>query len=254
MIGIRDFGWRLGNQMFQIAAAIGVAEKYGDKVAFPQWDYAKYFNGDFTPVDFNPNSVYVQNEFHYNPIPYKEDMAIQGYFQSEKFFGHCKKKIRSIFSIKDEIVNKVRLDRDRIMFGNSGRLTAIHVRRGDYLKYPDHHPQQTENYYRSSIGKFPTIDNQYGQKFIVFSDDPEWCGQQDMFLNMEICVLTDDIETLALMTLCDDFIIGNSSYSWWGAWLGQSVNKTVIAPKTWFGPAYAHWNTKDVYCEDWIKL
>lgn len=248
MIGIRDFGWRLGNQMFQIAAAVGLAEKYGDKVAFPQWDYAKYFNGDFTPVDFNPNSVYVQNEFHYNPIPYKEDMAIQGYFQSEKFFGHCKKKIKSVFSFEDKLKENASEFNRYLCPDGENRICAIHVRRGDYLKYPDHHPQQNLNYYKNAM-------QQMGNRiFLLFSDDIDWCKEQEVFSECVLFRGLDDWFSLAVMTDCDDFIIANSSYSWWGAWLGSNPTKKVIAPKTWFGPAYASWNTKDIYCEGWIKL
>ena len=56
------------------------------------------------------------------------------------------------------------------------------------------------------------------------------------------------------MSLCNNNIIANSSFGWWGAWLIENPNKKVIAPKMWFGPAYADKNTKDLYCPDWIVL
>jgi len=56
---------------------------------------------------------------------------------------------------------------------------------------------------------------------------------------------------LCLMSLCSHAIIANNSMSWWGAWLRSNPNKKVIEPKMWFGPAYSHNNTKDLYCEDW---
>ena len=54
---------------------------------------------------------------------------------------------------------------------------------------------------------------------------------------------------LYLMSQCDDFIIANSTFSWWGAWLANRGK--VIAPKKWFGPNNSHLNTKDLYPEHW---
>ena len=57
---------------------------------------------------------------------------------------------------------------------------------------------------------------------------------------------------LYLMSRCRDFIIANSSFSWWGAWLAD-YNK-VIAPTKWFGPNNADKNTRDLFCSDWITI
>jgi len=54
-----------------------------------------------------------------------------------------------------------------------------------------------------------------------------------------------------LMSMCDDFIIANSSFSWWGAWLGNKGE--VVAPKQWFGKGLDH-DTKDLYCSNWRIL
>lgn len=248
MIGIRDFGWRLGNQMFQIAAAVGLATMYGDEVAFPQWDYAKYFKGDFTPKEMTPSVIYQQPAFHYAPIDYQPDMAIAGYFQSEKFFGNCKKKIKEIFSFKDDIAENAQSFNYNLCRDGEYRICAVHVRRGDYLKYPDHHPQQNVDYYKEAMKRMGDCI------FLLFSDDIQWCKEQEVFGECVLFRGLDDWFSLAVMADCDDFIIGNSSYSWWGAWLGKNKNKTVIAPKNWFGPAYSHFNTKDLYCKDWIVL
>lgn len=255
MIGLKNFGWRLGNQMFQIAALIGTCDMHGEEPAFPQWDYAKYFAGDFTPVDFVPTSIYTQPNFHYESVPYSRDMALDGYFQSEKFFERSAKKIRRMFTLKKSILDEA-TDLKNQLLGckTSNRLTAIHVRRGDYLKYPDHHPQQDHDYYQKAISEFPSQYNERGQNFIVFSDDIEWCKSYSPFNTFIFCNEPSDIKSFALMTLCDDFIITNSSFSWWAAWLGSTQDKKVITPKKWFGPAYANWNTKDLYCKDWIKL
>ena len=57
-----------------------------------------------------------------------------------------------------------------------------------------------------------------------------------------------------MMSLCKDNIIANSSFSWWAAYLNKNPNKKVVAPINWFGPAYAHFDTKDLIPDNWIKL
>ena len=57
------------------------------------------------------------------------------------------------------------------------------------------------------------------------------------------------------MSMCSDFIIANSSFSWWGSWLSKNPDKRIIAPKKWFGVGYtsAH-DTSDLYCDNWEVL
>ena len=59
---------------------------------------------------------------------------------------------------------------------------------------------------------------------------------------------------LCLMTLCTDAIIANSSFSWWGAWLINNPDKTVVAPKKWFGSQMSHLDLSDLFPDDWITL
>jgi hypothetical protein len=147
----------------------------------------------------------------------------------------------------------------------------LHVRRGDpnlvdprgfkwsYTQCGDQHPVQPLEYYEKALAEF---DDE--QPVVVFSDSPEWVEEQEFFSGDRFLVskptdkYSDGSYTpysdLCLMSLCSHAIIANSSMSWWGAWLISNPNKKVIAPKMWFGPAYADKNTKDLYCPDWIVL
>jgi hypothetical protein len=260
MISIKDFGWRLGNQLFQIAAATALAVKNDDEVAYPEWSYAKYFKGDFTPKTSKIEHVHELRFYNsvkdgvvisvpdisYQEIIYKSNLAISGYFQSEKYFANCKKKIRNMFE----------MNMDPSLCEEAGfrpecRQIAIHVRRGDYIKYPNHHPMIGIDYYHAGIAKI--LEDGLNHQLIIFSDDIPWC--KEAFKDYD-CIYPEnnDIESFYLMTQCHDFVIGNSSFSWWGAYLGKWKDKKVICPKTWFGPAYAHFNTEDLYCDGWVRL
>lgn len=246
MVSIKDFTARLGNQLFQIANAISYADRTGDVVAFPRWEYSKYFRGDFTPsVDTNMNKmIWEEPGFHYTPIPGGANL-LGGYYQSEKYFLQVEDKIRNYFSFSDDTIKEV-LNKNKEVL-NSGRPTvSMHLRRGDYLKWPNHHPVLTPSYFSDAKKIFPP-----DSVFVVFSDDIQWC--RDNFPEGEYIFIDgqSDVEDLCLMSMCTHNCIANSTFSWWGAWLNPNKDKIVVAPEKWFGPAYSHFITRDIYCEGW---
>ena len=89
---------------------------------------------------------------------------------------------------------------------------------------------------------------------LVFSDDTEWCQQQDIFSDDNILISEDnDVDMdLCLMSMCDYHIIANSSFSWWGAWLGDS--ERIVAPKDWFGGDCSKKSVKDMAFGNWTWL
>lgn len=250
MIYITNWGWRLGNQMFQTASLFALAKRNDDKFVIPEWSYNKYFKVP-VPVQKPPyqvSTVYNEGEaFHYRDIPYQADMGINGYFQSEKYFADCKDYIKEIFEPSDEVKANLRSRYADII--DAENTCSIHVRRGDYLKHPNHHPVVTLNYCMKAVKQMPK-----GTKFIVFSDDREWCKQNFMGEMFVFPEPQEDIYDFYLMSMCKNNIICNSSYSWWAAWLNKSKNKKIIAPSKWFGPAYDHYDTKDLIPEGWIKI
>ena len=128
---------------------------------------------------------------------------------------------------------------------------ALHVRRTDYSQYT-HHPICGVEYYEKALSYFDS-----DRPVIVFSDDPLWCHDEATFADDRFMISQsgDQYVDLCLMTMCTDFIIANSSFSWWGAWLSESANKQVVAPSKWFGPPLdQQHNTQDLYCEGWMKV
>ena len=93
------------------------------------------------------------------------------------------------------------------------------------------------------------------REVIIFSDDPKWCLNQELFSDDRFSVseIGDTYIDLCLMTLCSDHIIANSSFSWWGAWLAD--NTKVIAPSGWFfGSNNEHLNVEDVIPKRWETI
>lgn len=240
-ITIKDFGWRLGNQLFQLAAAITLADENYDDVAFPEWKYSQCFYGDFTPKESLVSSIYTEPEFAYNKIPYRRNMAISGYFQSYKYWRNNKKKIQQMFKPKLE----------PYVFDNE-ETCAIHYRVGDYKSYPDHHPILTKDYYDSAI---EMVINKVGNNvgFYVFSDNKN--AAKEMFTNSKCTIMnTNDFESYSAMYQCKHFIIGNSSFSLFPSLLKDGGIRVAPKSERWFGPALRLHNLKDLIPDDWIRL
>jgi hypothetical protein len=232
---------RTGNMMFQCASVIGAAKSHNDNWFIPIVPDFQKLNipaeSNGCP-DFKPGVVAHYNEphFHYTPIPKIGDVTnIKGYFQSEKFFEHCKDEVRSILSPKQKY--------------DHSSFTAIHVRRTDYLTHKDcYHILTRDNYYNKAMEIVPG-------PYLIFSDDIEWCKSQFVGDDFSFSDERDPITDLAHMIGCSRFIIANSSFSWWGAWLNPNPDKVVIAPSKWFGPKLApSHNTKDLIPDEWFKI
>ena len=88
---------------------------------------------------------------------------------------------------------------------------------------------------------------------MFFSDDIEWCKLTfgDKIKNVRFIEGETDVVDLYFMSLLNNNIIGNSTFSFWGAWLNQSENKRVIDPKKWYGPKNAHLEDHEIIPPTW---
>jgi hypothetical protein len=269
MIGFNALGrmGRFANQMFQYASLKGIAKNVGADYCIP---YHKESVNDgignklrtelFDSFDLEVNIGVLNNGhapvvnerfFHFDEELFKlcpDHVSLQGYFQTEKYFKHIEDEIREDFTFKDEILKPC-----KEMISSVENPVALHVRRTDYLTNSENHFNLSLDYYSAALKHFDDDRN-----VIVFSDDPQWCKQQELFSDDRFLVSenTDNRVDLCLMTLCDDFIIANSSYSWWGAWLSTNKNKKVISPFQWFGKTgyTKDHNTKDLIPNDWTRI
>ncbi len=230
---------RLGNQLFQIAATIGVARRNGTDYAFPPWPYAEYFTGPLpqTLLAALNFPTMIANTFAFCAIDVAMSVNLWGYFQTEKYFRHCAGEVRQILKPRSDIEAAVGawLDKQRRLFGGhtARPVCAVHVRRGDYVGNGHYVDLAESPYYENAFRHFAddTI-------FAVVSDDIPWCKFRFRDRPM-IFVEGGDVQCLILMSLCDAIIIANSSYSWWGAWLTDRPGRPVIAPNRWFDGDHA---------------
>jgi hypothetical protein len=274
---------RLGNQMFEFAALRGISAKHQYKWCIPpfhqkgieNYSLGKCFkleSGKEENIQNIENIQYVHERFfHFDEELFEkcpDNVSLHGFFQSEKYFKHISDEIRKDFTFLDEHLEPCE---EFISQFNEQEPIMLHVRRGDpnlvdprgfkwaYVNCSDQHPVQHVEYYERALVEFDDT-----QPVIVFSDSPEWVKEQEFF-NGDRFFISEPVDKypdgsytpyvdLCLMSLCSHAIIANSSMSWWGAWLIQNPNKKVIAPKMWFGPAYADKDTKDLYVKDWIVL
>ena len=250
----------LGNFMFQVATAYAYGKKYNKSVAFncqeargPHKHVTEYNDNIFKNVNLYHTAKEERRQlqesgFHYSELKDfpNSSVLLTGYFQSEKYFKYCEDEIKTLFTSYD-----VEIKEDLKVILDTKHTCSIHVRRGDYLNSPNHHPTQNMNYYMKAIKQMSK-----DAVFLIFSDDIAWCKENFPDLPEKFIFIegNKDYEDLFLMSHCKDNIICNSTFSWWAAWLNNNPDKKIIAPTTWFGPAYAHYNTEDLYCENWIKI
>lgn len=249
----------LGNQMFQIAAIVALSlrnnDEYGidiNKCFTPnQGNTAnKYSNTIFKNIkkidDFKFENFYREIKFSYDKIPYKKNLLIDGYFQSEKYFEDYKKDIKELFYFSEK--NKKKIED---YFSNNNlidkQITSVHVRRGDYLNFSDFHYVCPLEYYKNSIEK---IGDSY---FIFISDDLDWVKNNFKSKNYYIPEFNDELLDLTLMTMCDNNIISNSTFSWWGAYIDNKPKQQIISPKKWFADK-GHQDYYDVIPNNWLKV
>jgi len=230
-----DFIGRLGNQLWQIAAVLGYAKKYGVRYGFPSYT----LNRKEWPLYFNLPKMSGYSKTHREPqdlgyaeIPfYPKGVKLHGFFQSYKYFN-------------SEVVDKMKEMLGFNFDPHASDYVSVHVRRGDFLALTDTFPVLPMRYYEDAI-KY--MREQGHEKFMVFSDDPEWCKE-----NFDFPVACNDpVTDLKLMSSCAHHIIANSSFSWWAARFGTG---TVVAPKQWYGPGNAYINIEYLIPDQWLRL
>ena len=161
---------------------------------------------------------------------------LAGYWQSPSYFEAVAAQVRSIVSHAAIACVRDCPLLDRIRGTDS---VCVHVRRGDLVSNPEYastYCVQPSEYFAAALSRLPEPAGT--RHYFVFSDDRKW-PRDHLPLDADhvtyVCELgeRDPWEDLALMMSCKHFVIANSTFSWWAAWLGSSVDKCVVAPRRW---------------------
>lgn len=203
-------------------------------------------------------SYYREGSYEYRPslIPnLPKDCYLRGYWQTEKYFLPIEKKVRETFVFPDFTEEKNIEVSNQMMKENS---VSIHIRKGrDYMRPGGTgHGTCTKKYYDDAI-KYIS-DRVEAPVFYVFSDNPEWVKENITSIDYTLVNWNPvsgptNYRDIQLMSCCKHNIIANSSFSWWGAWLNNNVDKIVIGPKIWFNPENRK-QPKDLICESWVAI
>lgn len=234
----------LGNILFQYFIGCALKKKYNCNIYY-SINY-NYWRGDINKysifqhlnfIDLNNNNIiaktYNEENSYYNEINLnvKFNYIINGYFQSYKYFINVIDIIKNDLFINhnnnlyNEIIN---------IYNNiktNKETCLLHVRRGDYLQYPLIHPICSNEYYITAINYISNC------KYLVFSDDIDFLKSWKILNNLDYIIIDeiDPEKTLILMSLCDNFIIANSTLSLSAYYLRKNINAKLTAPRKWFG-------------------
>lgn len=189
---------------------------------------------------------YIEDEELYSPSVFKTNKpVVYGYWQDIRYFNGIEDEIRNAFIFRD-------IDPVNLQYANDMKNTnsiSLHIRRGDYLKYAQFQTC-TPHYYKYAIN---TIKEKINNPiFYIFSDDLEWSEEFIKQQNVNYKIIShnrgaNSYKDMYLMTQCKHNIIANSSFSWWGAWLGEQEGRIVICPSKWnlksekIKPQLEHW-------------
>jgi hypothetical protein len=264
------------NQIFQYATGLALARRLGVdlkldvswyEMAMPHQQPRMYSLGLFKGVDARVvrsllGQVIREEEFSYNPELFENaprKCSLVGYWQCEKYFFGLRDELRERL-LPREPLPAPSIATERAILQAGERSVFVHVRRTDYVGNPNHVVLPMD-YYRDATALIAA--KVLEPVFFIFSDDPEWCEAnfklpypttivRNLDRTVEHHLGREDAE-LYLMRLCGHAIIANSSYSWWGAWLGADIKGgIVIAPKTWVGRA-SKYDPRDIVPGRWIR-
>jgi hypothetical protein len=180
-----------------------------------------------------------------------ENVYFKGFWQDKYYIEEVKNEIyRNVIYNSFELSEK---NKQLLSVMKEKDCTSIHIRRGDYLHHSNFQGICTEKYYTNAIDYIDKNTN--NALFIVFSDDISWCKKTLQKLNNRVVYVDwnegeNSYLDMYLMSNCNNNIIANSTFSWWGAFLNQNKSKVVVCPSKWNNVS----NKNRLMMDGWIGI
>ena len=264
-------GGRLGNQMFKYATLMGIAQYNGYDFGLPYeeipcsddkakncYDKTELFDCFLklrckdSKYNNYPRNFERTGGFDEDFLKIPDNTDIVGFFQTEKYFKHCRNYILDEFLFKDEIYIKAQ---EFIQEYDINKLVCVHVRNfTDYVQFNMNLPLE---YYCRAISHFDD-----SHTFIIMSDDIQECRLK-LKIDNAIYSTNDKYVDMCIMSMIPKTIMSNSTFSWWGSWLKVGNDNITIAPKNWHNENTKQCNLPwmdapylplDIYCDNWILI
>lgn len=280
----------LGNQLFMIFASLSYAIDHGLNYKIIS-ENEKTMNGTRTYwnnlldgfkddiaddtecisdlVEIGKYAKYDEPSFSYQELPHDlafKDYVLKGYFQSYKYFEHNYAKIKEVMKIEHKKADI----KEQYGYLVNNKTIAMHFRIGDYIGLQGYHCIKKPDYYIHAL-KMITSDlqmrgedvNDYNILYFCQNHDDEYIDKylkiiefatKTQFNFVRIPHDIDDWQQMLIMSLCQHFIIANSTFSWFGAYFSNNENKLVYYPKKWFGPFNNQHNISDLCPTTWRAI
>ncbi len=253
----RDYALSVFNikEKFTWLSRLGCSHLFFRDLVFPlQYTYLKLRN----IVDKN---YWIREKEDYwfdeSVLRLPDNVYLDGYWQSYKYLEGIEDILRQDFAFKKELDKKSAILAEKIRAVNA---ICVNIRRTDYVSNPFNNQffgVLGLDYYQR--GEEIIVSRIKDPVFFVFSDDISWCKNNLKFKTETIFIEHEYAgekfsNYLRLMTLCKHFIIPNSTFAWWAAWLNPDPEKIVITPKKWVSDTEINKNTKDLIPPSWLRI
>ena len=183
-----------------------------------------------------------------------DNTYLEGWWQDERYFKEIRQTLLEELQARDPATGT---DCEWLRRIRDGVSVSVHVRRGDYVTSPatrEFHGVLGISYYEAALERLAELTGERELDLFVLSNDIEWCKQQ---LRLHYRTTSIDSGNSGAEASFNEHrkhhVLANSSFSWRGAWLCDSLEKVVIAPKNWFSDAQANAET-EIVPASWLRL